>query len=76
MLEAEHRQTAALMADIHSLLVNFKKPLPGNLQRLAVAIEEFSREVHLHLHIENNVLFPKLIRLEEELQTGTGNDKN
>lgn len=30
-------------------------------------IDEFEKDLHLHIHLENNILFPKAIRLEEEL---------
>lgn len=31
------------------------------------SIEEFERDLHRHIHLENNVLFPKAIELEKEL---------
>src|SRR5690606_2492271 len=30
-------------------------------------LDEFERDLHIHIHLENNILFPKAIRLEEEL---------
>jgi regulator of cell morphogenesis and NO signaling len=30
-------------------------------------LDEFEKDLHLHIHLENNILFPKAIRLEEEL---------
>ncbi len=30
-------------------------------------LEEFEEDLHRHIHLENNILFPKAINLEEEL---------
>ena len=30
---------------------------------------EFEKDLHLHIHLENNILFPKAIALEEELKS-------
>ena len=30
-------------------------------------LEEFERDLHRHVHLENNILFPRAIRLEERL---------
>lgn len=32
------------------------------------ALKEFEEDLHLHVHLENNILFPKTLRLEEELK--------
>jgi regulator of cell morphogenesis and NO signaling len=29
------------------------------------ALEDFERDLHQHLHLENNILFPRAIELEE-----------
>jgi len=31
-------------------------------------LDEFERDLHIHIHLENNILFPKAIRIEEELR--------
>jgi regulator of cell morphogenesis and NO signaling len=30
-------------------------------------LEYFEKDLHKHVHLENNILFPKAIKLEEEL---------
>ena len=29
--------------------------------------ENFEKDLHVHIHLENNILFPKAIALEEKL---------
>src|SRR5690606_8781890 len=31
-------------------------------------LKEFEEDLHLHIHLENNILFPKAMQLENELQ--------
>lgn len=39
-----------------------------NTYRVTLAmLKEFEQDLHLHIHIENNILFPKAIELEKEL---------
>ncbi len=40
------------------------------VRELAEAFETWRKALHLHLHLENNVLFPRAERLEEELALG------
>ncbi|PIQ31174.1 MAG: iron-sulfur cluster repair di-iron protein, partial [Bacteroidetes bacterium CG18_big_fil_WC_8_21_14_2_50_41_14] len=36
--------------------------------RVTIALlKEFEEDLHLHIHLENNILFPKSIKLENEL---------
>lgn len=34
------------------------------------ALEEFERDLHRHIHLENNVLFPRAAGLEQEMRAG------
>lgn len=29
-------------------------------------LDEFEKDLHLHIHLENNILFPKAIKLEQQ----------
>jgi len=29
-------------------------------------LEEFEQDLHLHIHLENNILFPEAIKLEQQ----------
>jgi regulator of cell morphogenesis and NO signaling len=30
-------------------------------------LDEFEQDLHLHIHLENNILFPKAIELEKNI---------
>ena len=69
VLEEEHVQAANILSDIKKAANNFTIPstAPKEYTLLMESLKEFERDLHMHLHIENNILFPKLIALEEEL---------
>jgi regulator of cell morphogenesis and NO signaling len=31
-------------------------------------LDEFEEDLHLHIHLENNILFPKALAMEKQLQ--------
>ncbi|MDQ3171377.1 MAG: iron-sulfur cluster repair di-iron protein [Acidobacteriota bacterium] len=61
MMEAEHESAGAAMARIRELTDGYAVPAHGcatwrvTLQEL----EAFEQDLHTHVHLENNVLFPK-----------------
>jgi regulator of cell morphogenesis and NO signaling len=69
VLEAEHEQAAYILAEIKKKVNNYTIPddAPKEYEKLMKNLLEFEKDLHMHLHIENNILFPKIIELEEEL---------
>jgi len=65
-METEHRFAGDAMAEIRELTGGFSVPDDGCatyrvcLQELAA----FQRDLHAHVHLENNILFPKALALE------------
>lgn len=61
-LESDHEAAGAAMATIRSLTNNYTPPEGAcNTFRAAYAgLAEFEADLHAHVHLENNVLFPKL----------------
>ena len=61
MMEAEHESAGAAMARIRELTSGYTPPANGcatwrvTLQEL----EAFEQDLHTHVHLENNILFPK-----------------
>lgn len=42
----------------------------GNTYRVTYAmLEEFEKDLHLHIHLENNILFPEVIKLKQKFKT-------
>ncbi len=66
-MEEEHEEAGELMRQIRALSADFTPPLDAcNTYRAAyVKLEEFEDDLHRHVHLENNVLFPKAIALDE-----------
>jgi regulator of cell morphogenesis and NO signaling len=69
MMEAEHRFVGDAMAEIRHLTDNYTPP-PQACATWRVTYQEleaFERDLHDHVHLENNVLFPKAAALEGSL---------
>lgn len=68
-LEDEHDNAGAILRTIRTLSRNFVLPETAcNTYRMAYAgLEAFEADLHRHIHLENNVLFPVAARLRGEL---------
>jgi regulator of cell morphogenesis and NO signaling len=72
MMEREHRDAAEALRTIGELTDSFTPPQDG-CTTYAVCMEElkrFEQDLHRHVHLENNVLFPKAIAIEQGQQGG------
>ncbi|MBP9926094.1 MAG: iron-sulfur cluster repair di-iron protein [Cyclobacteriaceae bacterium] len=69
MMMNEHTVEGDRFAKISELSNNYTIPADGcNTYRVAFALlNEFEQDLHLHIHLENNILFPGAILLEKEL---------
>jgi regulator of cell morphogenesis and NO signaling len=66
MMEREHRDAADRLQTIRRLTAGFSA-LPDGCTTYGVCmaeLAEFERDLHRHVHLENNVLFPAAVRLE------------
>jgi regulator of cell morphogenesis and NO signaling len=66
MMEREHEEAGSLMEEIRRLTNAYTPPADG-CATYRVCLEElaqFERDLHRHVHLENNVLFPKAVELE------------
>ncbi len=68
----DHTTEGERFERIAQLSDNYTVPADGcNTYRITLAgLKEFEKDLHLHIHLENNILFPKAIVLEEELLDG------
>jgi regulator of cell morphogenesis and NO signaling len=73
LMEAEHDAAGGAMASIRTLTGGFVPPEAGcTTYRVTLQeLEAFERDLHTHVHLENNILFPQARRLE---QAGRGFD--
>ncbi len=70
MMEAEHEEAGAILRRISELSSNYSPPSGAcNTYRAFYAkLDEFEQDLHQHIHLENNILFPKTLSLEKELR--------
>jgi regulator of cell morphogenesis and NO signaling len=67
MMEREHREAAGALQVIRQLTGGYAVPSDG-CSTYAVCMAElaqFERDLHRHVHLENNVLFPRAVALEQ-----------
>jgi len=66
MMEREHREAADELRLIRELTNGYVAPDDGcTTYRVCMSeLERFERDLHRHVHLENNVLFPKAVALE------------
>ncbi len=69
MMETEHEQARENMQAIRMLTKNFELPSGAcnSYQILFKKFAEFENDLFSHVHLENNILFPKAIALEKEV---------
>jgi regulator of cell morphogenesis and NO signaling len=68
MMEIEHQEAGDGMATIRELSRGYKPPAEAcSTYRLVLQeLEAFEDDLHQHVHLENNVLFPKAIELDSK----------
>jgi len=68
-MRRDHRSYADTMAQIRRLTNNFTAPDDAcSMTRLCLAeLQEFEYDMLQHIYLENNILFPKLLRIEDSL---------
>ena len=69
MMMNEHTVEGHRFMKIEELSNNYTPPLDAcNTYRVSFALlKEFEQDLHLHIHLENNILFPRAIEIEKEL---------
>ena len=73
---ADHDDAAELTSQIRKLSSDYQPPADAcpSYRGLYHGLEEFERDLHRHVHLENNILFPRAIELEASLR-GTAHDR-
>ena len=68
MMEIEHVAAGGAMEAIEELSNHFNPPADActSYRVLFAKLQEFQMDLHQHVHLENNILFPKALKLEEE----------
>ena len=71
MMHEEHDAEGERFRSIAALTNQYIVPADGcNTYRVSLGLlREFEEDLHLHIHLENNILFPKAIALEKQVFT-------
>ncbi|HEY9185867.1 MAG TPA: iron-sulfur cluster repair di-iron protein [Salegentibacter sp.] len=69
MMEEEHESAGNLIRKIAELSDGFTPPKGAcnNYKAFYSKLDEFEKDLYLHIHLENNILFPKAIALEKKV---------
>src|ERR1035437_6625958 len=68
MMEMEHEMVGKNLEEIKTLSNNYTLPQDAcaSYSLLYRMLAEFEDDLHTHIHLENNILFPKALELEKE----------
>ncbi|MBY0479896.1 MAG: iron-sulfur cluster repair di-iron protein [Chitinophagaceae bacterium] len=69
MMEMEHEIVGKNLDEIRVLSTNYFLPEDAcaSYSLLYRMLDEFEQDLHLHIHLENNILFPKALEIEKQL---------
>lgn len=69
MMEMEHEMVGRSLEEIRMLSQDYSLPEDAcaSYGLLYKMLEEFEDDLHTHIHLENNILFPKALELEKTL---------
>jgi regulator of cell morphogenesis and NO signaling len=67
MMEMEHEMVGKNMEEIRTLTNNYTLPEDAcaSYSLLFRMLDEFENDLHIHIHLENNILFPKALDIEK-----------
>ncbi len=70
MMMREHDAAGEIVRELRALTSDYKAPADAciSYQTLYQALENFERDLHQHIHLENNILFPKALAMESRLE--------
>lgn len=66
MMTQEHDAAGTLLSDIHQLSNGFTPPLGAcpTYHAFYNGLRDFQQDLHQHIHLENNILFPRAVEKE------------
>lgn len=70
----EHEQAGSALAAMRKICNDYTPPEEAcnSYRALFAALDELERDMHWHVHKENNILFPNALRLQEGMQDKQG----
>lgn len=69
VMEFEHERAGRAMEKIRTISRNYEPPADActTFRLCLTELDEFERDLHKHVHLENNILFPKAVNIENDL---------
>jgi regulator of cell morphogenesis and NO signaling len=66
MMEMEHESAGDALAELHEITRDFEVPEYACVTYKAMlsGLRELEQDLHMHIHLENNILFPRALKLE------------
>ena len=66
MMMLEHDRAGELLKEIRTLSSDYVPPFDGcvSYQALYTALAALEKDLHQHIHLENNILFPRAVEME------------
>ncbi|MFC5048464.1 iron-sulfur cluster repair di-iron protein [Aquimarina hainanensis] len=70
MMEYEHENAGTIFKTIAKLTNNYTPPEEAcnTFKALYAELDDFEQDLHLHIHLENNIVHPKAVALEKKVQ--------
>lgn len=74
MMENDHEAAGSILAEMDAVTNHYTPPQGAcnSFQFLYKKLKDLQEDLHQHIHLENNVLFPKALALEKEQRVKTG----
>ena len=68
MMEMEHDSAGAALKEMRNFTADYTAPDDAcfSYKTLYAALSDFEADLHQHVHLENNILFPRAIELESQ----------
>jgi regulator of cell morphogenesis and NO signaling len=69
VMEADHDEAGNILDRLRALTNGYKAPVDAcnSFKSLMYGLETLEKDLHIHIHKENNILFPRAIELEASL---------
>ena len=67
MMLREHEAVGGILGELRAVTARYVAPPDAcaSFRALSAGLEQFEADLHRHIHLENNVLFPGALALEE-----------
>jgi regulator of cell morphogenesis and NO signaling len=68
IMEVDHEAAGDILAEMEKITGNYAPPEDAcnSFRFLYKKLKDLDEDLHQHIHLENNILFPKALKLERE----------